>query len=405
MGFSNYVQLGVYGVEASYDGWLRGDPEWSGRHLPGQPQPLPTGWELFLPSPSGHDLVLNLNAPLQHVVEKRLAEGLFENEAEGGTVIVMDPHSGAVLALANLPSFDPNHYSDVDQDTWVNAAVGQIYEPGSVFKLITMAAALNSGQVTPNTVYEDKGRLKVSGRYIYNAEHQTYGKVTVREALAKSLNVIIAQICLDMGADTFYNYVRRFGFGKLTEVDLDYEAQGIVKKPGNPLWSYFDQAANSFGQGISVTALQVINAVAAIANGGKLYQPQIVQSLVLDGEVYRIPPRILERPISAETARTLTQMMVYAVDQSSYPGLIPGYRVAGKTGTAEIPTEEGYTSQETITSFVGFLPAADPQLVILVEFVRPKSSRWAEHVAMPVFGQIAQDAVTVLGIQPDDRAP
>jgi cell division protein FtsI/penicillin-binding protein 2 len=405
LGFCNYDMVGVYGVEDSYDGWLTNDPKWSDRKLPGQPQPLPEGWDLYLPSPGGHDLVLNLNAPLQHMVERRLAEGLFEHGAEAGTIIVMDPRDGALLALANLPSFDPNHHSDVDLETWVNSAVGQIYEPGSIFKLITMAAALDSGMLTPETIYEDTGRLEVSSRAIYNAEHLTYGEVTVREALAKSLNVITAQICLDMGAETFYRYVRQFGFGSLTEVDLKYEGYGIVKEPGNPLWSYFDQAANSFGQGISVTTLQMTNAVAAIANGGKLYQPRVAQGLILDGQVHHIPPKVVRRPISAETAKTLTEMMVYTVDNYSGPDLVPGYRVAGKTGTAEIPTEEGYTSQETITSFVGFLPAADPQLVILVKLVRPESSRWAEKVAMPIFGQVAQDAVGVLGIPPDNRTP
>ncbi|PKO23802.1 MAG: hypothetical protein CVU38_02045 [Chloroflexi bacterium HGW-Chloroflexi-1] len=404
VGFTNYSLVGVYGVEASYDPWLRDDLPWTQR-LPGKSEPMPDAWQLYLPSPGARDLVLHLDAPLQHLVEKHLAEALSFDEAEAGTIIVMDPRTGGILALANQPSFDPNHYSDVDQETWVNSAVSQIYEPGSVFKLITMAAGLDSGQITPDTVFEDKGYLQIGNRFIRNAELKQYGQLTVRDALAKSVNVVTAQICQDMGAETFYRYVHKFGFGKLTEVDLNFEGYGIVTEPGNPLWSCFDQAANSFGQGISVTTLQMINAVAAIANGGTLLQPQVVKGLIKDGQVYYLPPRVLGYPITPETARTLTEMMVYTIDNSAYPDLAPGYQVAGKSGTAEIPTEQGYTSQDTITSFVGFLPAADPQIVILVKLVKPKRSRWAEHVAVPVFGQVAGDAVRILGIPPDSQKP
>ena len=199
--------------------------------------------------------------------------------------------------------------------------------------------------------------------------------------------------------------MRQFGFGRLAEVDLNLESGGIVKAPGNEQWSQFDQAANSFGQGISVSTLQMINAVAAIANGGALLQPQVVKGFIRDGQMYAIPPRTLGYPIKPETARTLTKMMVYTMDKSAFPNPVPGYRVAGKTGTAEIPTETGYASQDTIASFVGFLPAADPQVTILVKLVKPKKNIWAEQVALPVFGQVGQDAVRILKIQPNEQEP
>jgi cell division protein FtsI/penicillin-binding protein 2 len=188
-------------------------------------------------------------------------------------------------------------------------------------------------------------------------------------------------------------------------VDLSQEDAGFIKEPGNPYWSRFDQATNSFGQALMVTPLQMIQAVTAIANGGTRYQPQAVRALVQDGQVYELPPRVLGYPIKPETARTLTQMMVYNVESASYRGLAPGYKVAGKTGTAEISTAQGYTTQDTITSFVGFLPAANPQLVILVKLDKPKSSRWAEQVAVPVFSKVAKDAVRILRIAPDERGP
>jgi cell division protein FtsI/penicillin-binding protein 2 len=405
VGFSNLAQQGVYGVEASYDRWLRSNAEWGFDRLPGVAQSLPEEWQLYLPSLHGRDLVLNIDAPLQHLVEQKLAASIAENDAEAGTVIIMDPRTGSIYALANWPGFDLNNYSAVPSDIWVNTATGTIYEPGSVFKLVTMAAALDNGTVTADTVMIDEGSLQVADQYIYNAEQMVYGEVTVRQALAKSINVVTAKIALELGTETFYRYVRLFGFGRLTEIDINLEGAGIVKEPGNQNWSPFELAFNSFGQGISVTTIQMANAVSAIANGGALLQPQVARAMVSDGQVHYLPVRVLGYPIRAETAAELTRMMVYTVDQSSYPDLVPGYRVAGKTGTAEIPTEGGYTSDETITSFAGFLPAADPQVVILVKLVRARAGLWAEQTAVPLFGEVAQDAVRLLDIRPDDRYP
>jgi cell division protein FtsI/penicillin-binding protein 2 len=411
IGFTDYQRDGLFGVEASYNNWLLGQKDlpraWVSPEAADADAPaaLPEEWRLYLPSPGRHDLILAMDAPLQHLVETHLAEAISVHRAEGGTIIVMDPRNGRILALANYPTFDPGHYSDVSPEWWANAATSKSYEPGSVFKLVTMAAALDTGQITPQKTYNDSGVLMIDGQPIRNAENKSYGTVPVQYALAKSINVITARICLDMGAETFYRYARQFGFGSLTEVDLSPETVGFMKEPGNPFWSRFDQATNSFGQALLVTPMQMINAVAAIANGGTRYQPQVVGALVQDGRVHRLPARVLGYPIKPETAKTLTQMMVYNVESASYRGFVPGYKVAGKTGTAEISTARGYTSQDTITSFVGFLPAADPQLIILVKLDKPKSSRWAEQVAVPVFGKVAQDAVRVLHIAPDVREP
>ncbi len=405
IGFTDYARDGLYGIEASYNSWLLGQKDLPVEQVARKPEALPEDWRIYLPSPGRHDLILAMDAALQHLVEEHLAEAVSLHKAESGTIIVMDPRDGSILALANYPAFDPNHYSDVSADWWANAAASNDYEPGSVFKLVTMAAALDTGQITPKKMYTDTGVLVVDGQPIRNAENKSYGVVPVQYALAKSINVVTARICLDMGADTFYRYVRQFGFGSLTEVDLSLENVGFLKEPGNPYWSRFDQATNSFGQALMVTPLQMINAVTAIANGGTRYQPQVVRALAQDGRVYRLPARVLGYPIKPETAKTLTQMMVYNVESASYRGFVPGYKVAGKTGTAEISTARGYTTQDTITSFVGFLPAANPQLIILVKLDKPKSSRWAEQVAVPVFGKVAQDAVRVLRIAPDEREP
>jgi cell division protein FtsI/penicillin-binding protein 2 len=406
VGFADGEQRGLAGLEASYDGWLRTMGDWPTDQLPGQPEQLPDDWKNYLPSPAGRDLVLHLDAALQYQVEKRLAEALATYEAKAGTIIVMNPRTGALLAVANLPTYDPNRTGETTLAQVTNSAVSEPYEPGSVFKLVTYAAGLDTKRITPDTLFSDSGKLTVGTRVIRNAQDKTYGTITARQALADSVNTVSAQICLDMGRDDFYRYIRQFGFGRPTEVDLAQESPGIVKRPGTEAWSQFDQAANSFGQGISVTPIQLISAVGTIANGGMVMQPQVVKGLVWDGAVYNLPPRRLGQAIKPETAQTLTQMMVFTVENySAGPKLVPGYRVAGKTGTAEIPETGGYTSDLSITSFVGFLPAADPQIVILVKLVEPKASRWAEKVALPVFGQVARDAVSTLNIRPDDRMP
>lgn len=406
LGFVDADQTGHAGVEASYDDWLRTAGTWTSERLPGSPQSLPETLKTYLPSAGGRDLVLHLNSALQYRVEKALSAALTRYEAKSGTIIVMDPRTGALIALANLPTFDPNNYAQFTQGEWKNIAINEFYEPGSVFKPITYAAALETGRVSPDDTLYDDGSLSLDGQIINNAENLVYGTITARQALAKSVNVVTAELCLDMGSDTFYRYVRQFGFGKVTEVDSDMEIAGIVKWSGTKYWSRYDQAANSFGQGISVTPLQMANAIAAVANGGNLMQPQFVQGLAYDGQLYALPPRTLGRAIKPETAHTLTEMMTFTVDNYALgPTLVPGYRVAGKTGTAQIPGSEGYTSSLTITSFVGFLPAAEPKLLILVKLAEPKNSRWAEQVALPVFGEVAQDAVEILRIAPDNRLP
>jgi cell division protein FtsI (penicillin-binding protein 3) len=209
-----------------------------------------------------------------------------------------------------------------------------------------------------------------------------------------------------LGADVFYRYIDHFGFGRMTEVDQNAESAGLLKRPGNKYWSQYDQAANSFGQGISVTPIQVASAVAAIANDGVRLQPSVVDSLVYDGRRHPVPARTVGQVIRPETAKTLTRLMVSTYDNyDNSSKLLPGYRVAGKTGTAQIPTATGYSETETAASFVGFFPAADPQVVVLVKLMKPKTSRWAEKVALPLFGVVARDVVQVLKLPPDDRMP
>ncbi|MGE5602528.1 MAG: peptidoglycan D,D-transpeptidase FtsI family protein, partial [Nitrososphaerales archaeon] len=406
VGFADANQVGQAGVEWFYDSWLRSAGDWNTSQLSGPGEPIPHEWELYLPSVSGRDLVLNLSAPLQHIAEQHLVDALAQYQATSGSILILDPRTGAVLALANWPTFDPNVYDKAAPVTWQNPAVSLLYEPGSIFKLITYGAGLDLGSIKPDQKFEDTGERKVGDKIIRNSQQRRLGWVTAWDALAESLNTVSADIGLKMGSEEFYRYVRLFGFGKPTEIDLGPEAAGIVKRWGTETWSPYDQAANSFGQGISVTPIQMVSAAAAIANKGVLLQPQVAKALVSNGQMHPLPVRKLGEALRPETTTTLTRMMIYTMENyANGKNLVPGFRVAGKTGTAEIPEEAGYTNPLTITSVVGFLPAADPQMVILVKLDKPKKSRWAEAVALPVFGEVARDAVQVMGLNPNTDVP
>jgi cell division protein FtsI/penicillin-binding protein 2 len=265
-----------------------------------------------------------------------------------------------------------------------------------------MAAGLDSGTIIPETTIYDGGAIEVGGRTIYNWDRNSYGTVDMTTVLGKSLNVGAAQVAVMLGKDRFYTYVRRFGFGRITEVDLDSEGPGTLKTPGDPDWHESDLGTNSFGQGIAVTPLQMTMAVAAVANGGLLMKPHAVQKIIEGDRDLSVQPTVVRRVILSQAARTLTEIMVTAVNQETELAQVPGYRVAGKTGTAQIPIPGGYHPTLTVASFAGYLPADDPALVILVVIHKPQTSPWGGHVAAPVFARIAQQLMILFDVPPDD---
>lgn len=396
---------GVSGVEDYYDQYLRMR---NGVGLTGRPRgklsDLPAGVRRFLPSVAGKDLILTLDRNVQWIAEEELQWALEQFGAQAGTIIVMDPETGEILAMANSPTFDPNDLSKAEMAAVQNPAVSAQYEPGSVFKMITAAAALDSGVVTPTQKLTDTGSIAVGQRVILNSDRVAHGAVDMTEALARSLNVITSQWALMLGQKQFYQYVERFGFGQVTEVDLADEVYGLLKKPGTLDWSLSDLGTNSFGQGLAVTPIQMANAIASIANGGKLMRPFIVKARVMDGQVQVTEPTVLGTTIRPETAKELTNILVDIVTEGSSAAAVPGYRIAGKSGTAQIPTEEGYTDDETIVTFAGYAPADDPRFVILVKLDRPDPniSRWASYTAAPAFSRVARRLFYYYNIPPDD---
>jgi cell division protein FtsI/penicillin-binding protein 2 len=271
-------------------------------------------------------------------------------------------------------------------------------------KIFTMAAALDAGKVVPSTQFMDYGELLFHGTSIRNWNNKTFGQLTMTTCLQHSSNVCLATVSTEyLGTDIYYNYMKAFGFGRLTNIDLAGERTGVMRLPIDDGWSIIDLATNAFGQGLSATPIQMLTGASAIANGGEMVYPHLVHYKVINGESRLTTPIIANTPISESTAQTLTEMLAISLEQEASTALVPGYRIAGKTGTAQIPTEFGwYDFNETNASFIGWGPIDDPQFMVYIWLERPKSSIWASVVAAPVFNEMVQRLVVLLEIPPDN---
>lgn len=408
IGIVNSTGDGFYGVEGYQNQTLKPVPgrrviliDSAGQKIPGPPLE-------YEPPIPGTDLVLTLDLNIQYIVEEELKRALEEYGAESGSVVVMDPRTGGVLAVVSHPHYNPNSFADAELGLLADPSVSSMWEPGSIFKIVTWAAALDSGTVSGGTVFDDDGTLEVGGRTIWNSDRKGHGLVTVEDGLVHSLNTVAAFLSTSMGKERFYTYVRRFGFGALTGVDLSSEGPGLVKLPGDSNWFPSDLGTNAFGQGIAVTPMQMVSAASAVANRGLLMNPHIVQQTVSNvgggeqRETVKVEPMVMRRAISQDAADTLSQMLVAVVDRHAEKAQVPGYSVAGKTGTAQIPTPYGYHPDDTIASFVGFAPADDPRFVILVKLDAPQTSPWGSQTAAPTFKAISERLFVYMQIPPDE---
>jgi cell division protein FtsI/penicillin-binding protein 2 len=350
---------------------------------------------------SGVDLVLTIDRQVQYTVEDHLQRALENYEAESGSIIVMDPRTGAILALASEPTFDPYFYYKGDPEVIHNPVVSKQFEPGSVIKLITMAAALDSGVVTPDSTYYDNGELFVGGHKTVNWTREAHGTVDMTTLLAQSLNVGAATLALWMGTDTYYDYMQEFGFGRPTGIDLLYEAGGLMPLPGDPLWEESFLATNAYGQSLAVTPIQMITAISALANDGKMMQPYLVQEIRGENSSYVTQPKVISQPVSKFAAQQVTAMAVNALNTAIPQAQVPNYTVAGKTGTAQIAENGIYLPDAVIGTFVGYLPADDPEIVVYVKLDRP-GIPWGSQTAAPTFATLARDLVVLLDIPPDN---
>lgn len=356
----------------------------------------------------GANIVLTIDSVLQADIETILDDSIKKTGALAGTVIVMDPRSGEILAMASSPRADINRYWDEDYYEIINNLENvfnygiKSYEPGSVVKVLTMAAALDAGVVEPNTEFIDEGEIEIGGVTIKNWNEKAWGPQNMTSCLQNSLNVCLAWVATQLESESFYNYFQDFGFGQMTGIELAGEAPGLVKSYWSPDYTRSELGTNAFGQGIEITPIQMVKAVSAIANGGEMVAPRIIHSVVDDGYRYTPPKTVVGHPISAETAETLTEMLRQSLQNESSLALVPGYSLAGKTGTAEIYIPGlGYKSSATNTSFIGWGPTDDPQFLVYVWISKPSASIWGSEIAAPVFRKVVEKIVIHQGIPPD----
>lgn len=374
--------IGKYGLEQFYEDRLAGAP------------PSLRGKKIIPPVP-GKDLLTTINIDVQTRAEEIL-NGIMEKfGAVGGSIIVEEPKTGRIIAMASVPAFDPNVYAKADLTSFVNPVVQSVYEPGSIFKVLTMAAGIDSGAITPETAYDDAGELTVGDRTIKNWDFKQrggYGRVTMTGVIEHSINTGAVFAERQTGNKVFRDYLRRFGFGRSTEIDLPGELAGDLRNLDN-LSRQVHFATASYGQGISVTPLQLIAAVSAIANNGRLMRPTVLAAN---------QPEETRQVITADTARAVTAMMENALAKAKV-GAIDKYRLAGKTGTAQVPDFKrgGYTA-DVINSYVGFGPVSDPRFVIMVKLDKPAGAPLAGQTVVPAFRELAQFILNYYNIAPDD---
>jgi cell division protein FtsI/penicillin-binding protein 2 len=407
LGFIGRDQQGLAGLEASLQDQLAGSPGDLLYERDTFGNPIPFGSHKGDPPSPGADVRLTIDRYIQRLVEQELDARIEAHGASGGAIIVMDPRTGEILAMASRPSFRLTQLdlsSDADVSLFRNRAVTDVYEPGSVMKVVTVSAAIDLGLVSPDTTYYDSGYAEVPGAEIYNWDFSVNGIQTVTQLLQKSLNTGAVWLSGLIGADRFYDYVRGFGFGEPTGIGLGGEASGLVRTNQDSGWYPVDLATNSFGQGVAATPLQVITAVAAIANGGRLMRPYIVQEVAGPDGRHVYEPTVVRQVVSEATAATVSDLMVAVVEGvPNHLARIPGYNVAGKTGTTIVSIPGGYALDATLASFVGFAPAEDPRIIMLVRIDEPQDDPLGGVVAAPIFADLAPQILSYLNVQPNDE--
>ena len=400
LGMVGLDDRGLEGLEYQYDDLLGGQPQ----YVVAQQDAL--GRIIFRQEPGRQapifDLHLTIDEVLQYVAERELAKGVERSQAKGGSAVVLDPHTGEILALANVPSYDPNRYRQASSAVRRDRAVTDSFEPGSMFKAILLAGALEEGVVRPeDRLYAENGAIEVSGVTI--RDHEKLGWLTVRQAIAQSSNVGAIKIGQKLGKSLYYHYMSGFGFGTLTGMDLPGEVPGLIRRPRS--WSALSLASLSMGQEIAVTPVQMATAFAAVANGGSLVRPHVVQALATpDGSLARrVEPVAIRQVISPQTAQTVLSVLTSVVEEGTgKEAALEEYTVAGKTGTAQKldPATGRYSHRKVVASFIGAVPAESPRLVILVVIDEPETLRWGGSIAAPVFREIAKEAMQYLQVPP-----
>lgn len=391
---------GYFGLEGKYDLELTGKPGQIRQERDAFGRPIVIGEYQSVAGRDGRSLKTHINRSVQRLVERHLKDGVERYGAVSGEVVIMDPYTGGIIAMAAEPKFDPRDHRKFDQDTYRAPAVASSYEPGSTFKTIVMASALDAGVITPEMVCNQvcNGPVQI-GRFTIRTWNDEYNPgQDMTEVLRRSDNVGMIFVARQLGVDRFTQYLNDFGFGAKTGIDLEGEINTRLRDR----WGDIDLATGSFGQGIAVTSVQMVSAISAIANGGLLMQPHVVSEVHTDRGVVEIEPKVIRRVISSEAADAARQMMIVSGQTGEAQWAVPeGYNIAGKTGTAQIPIDGHYDRDKTIASFIGFAPGHDPRYVMVVKLRETTSSPWAAETAAPLWFDITKDLFTHLDVHPE----
>jgi len=402
LGFANDAGKGNYGVEGYYDKVLGGQPGFEATVRDLANRPIVLSDRQRRDPVNGATLQLSLDSTIQVVAERALADGVQKYQAESGSLIIMEPQTGRIVAWADVPSYNANEFATTPTASFIDPIVSNLYEPGSVMKVVTLSGALDTHAITPDTRFNETGVAVVGGVAIRNWDNKAHGNVTMTQVLQNSLNVGAVKAEQLEGSGNFYQYLKRFGIGSPTGVDLAAETSEPLRDLAK--WKPVELATASFGQGVDVTAIQMLAAVNVAATGGNLVWPHVVDQVIdSNGTRHPVRPRVIRQVVSAKTAQQMQQMMVGVVEHGSgFAARIDGFknRIAGKTGTASIPENGKYLPDQTIGSFVGFLPADHPQFIMLVVTRKPQVLFEGAYVAAPIWKTVASALITQWQIAP-----
>lgn len=394
---------GYFGLEGAYDGELRGIAGTARNERDAAGLPIAIGNFFTNEARDGKDLVLNIDRTVQFIVENSLKKGMEKYGAKSASVVVMDPKTGGILALAAYPSYDPLKFFNYPKEFYKDPAVADQYEPGSTFKVLVMASALNEDVLKPDTKCDIcSGPVSLGGFVIRTWDNKYRPDSSMRDVIIHSDNTGMVFTAKKLGLDRFYSYIQNFGFGEPVNIDLQDESSPEIRSKQE--WKEIDLATASFGQGIAATPIQMVRAVSAIANGGNLMEPHVVREIKdKDGKSFEIKPKIIRKVIKDQAAKEISEMMVAAVEEGEAKFFrIKGFKIAGKTGTAQIPVAGHYDANKTIASFVGFAPADNPKFVMLVRYDEPSSSIFGAETAAPTFFEIAKQLLLHYKIAPTE---
>ena len=406
IGFTGIDNQGLAGIEHQYDATLKGDIVKTVIKKDARGKLVQFNGKVDGRDAEGRGIVLAIDEVIQFFTEHHLSKQVKKYQAKSGVAIVMNPSTGEVYAIANVPQYNPNNYSSYKPRRWINRAVSNSYEPGSIFKPILAAAAIDAGVAMPHDIFfcED-GKFSIKGKSIGEAANHKFGWLTLQDIIAKSSNIGSVKVAQQLGEKAFYEYIRKFGFGQKTGVALPGEATGLFKEL--EAWDERSLASISFGQEISTTPLQMINAISVIANGGVLMVPHVTHEVIKQGRAIKsFRPKTVRRVVSTQTSRQVVDILKRSVKAGTGgEAAIKGYEVAGKTGTAQKYDRKtgSYSKTAYVSSFVGFVPADAPKIAILVMVDEPRGVHWGGSVAAPIFKNIGRETLRYLNVPSDDQ--